>query len=297
MPSWISSTANTAGRPSSLASIAASGGPATAPAGTAERRLTSPSPSQARLLRHIVQHPDGWLRIWSGQVVRVPNDTDRWHMGEPVNTTRATAMVCVRFGWLGRVKGPDYAGAAYREGPGFYELTELGRAAIEGLSDSAFVSRPGKGRPSHRGLAIEMRRALSERHDPARGWAFIMEAPLDIGGRPHHIDALAINYYASGHYARIGYEIKVSRGDFLSELRRPQKTARSATFCSAFYFVCPAGMLKPDEVPDPYGLIIVRPQDGRNGRTRILKRSRLPSPAAPTWGLVGRLLHRIISER
>lgn len=50
-----------------------------------------------------------------------------------------------------------------------------------------------------------------------------------------------------------GYEIKVSRSDFNGD----DKWRGYLDYCNEFYFVCPAGMVKPEEVPDPAGLICV----------------------------------------
>lgn len=48
-----------------------------------------------------------------------------------------------------------------------------------------------------------------------------------------------------------GYEIKVSREDF----ERDFKWHLYLNYCNEFYFVCPAGLLKKEELPDNVGLI------------------------------------------
>lgn len=48
-----------------------------------------------------------------------------------------------------------------------------------------------------------------------------------------------------------GYEIKVSRSDF----QRDDKWRGYLAYCNEFYFVCPSGMLKPEEIPEPAGLL------------------------------------------
>ena len=54
----------------------------------------------------------------------------------------------------------------------------------------------------------------------------------------------------------IGYEIKVSRGDFL----RDRKISEYLPFCNQLYIACPAGMLTRDEMPAEVGLIWVYQQ-------------------------------------
>ena len=53
----------------------------------------------------------------------------------------------------------------------------------------------------------------------------------------------------------IGYEIKVSRGDFLQD----GKWHLYLQYCNEFYFVVPHGLVKKDELPDNVGLIYYNP--------------------------------------
>lgn len=56
-----------------------------------------------------------------------------------------------------------------------------------------------------------------------------------------------------------GYEIKVSRSDF----RQDAKWHLYLQYCNEFYFVCPAGLIKKDELPDNVGLIWYYPETGK----------------------------------
>lgn len=55
-----------------------------------------------------------------------------------------------------------------------------------------------------------------------------------------------------------GYEIKVSRGDFLQDA----KWHLYLQYCNEFYFVVPAGLISKEEVPDNVGLIYYYPETG-----------------------------------
>ncbi|WP_431861419.1 MmcB family DNA repair protein [Azospirillum sp.] len=50
-------------------------------------------------------------------------------------------------------------------------------------------------------------------------------------------------------------EVKVSRGDFLADLRA-SKWLVYAPFSARIFFACPAGLIKPHEVPSSCGLIV-----------------------------------------
>lgn len=56
----------------------------------------------------------------------------------------------------------------------------------------------------------------------------------------------------------LGYEIKVSRGDFLQDQKWPGYLA----YCNMFSFVCPKDMIKQDELPEEIGLIYYYAETG-----------------------------------
>lgn len=68
------------------------------------------------------------------------------------------------------------------------------------------------------------------------------------------IDAILID---TAHRWIRGYEIKVNRQDFLKDT----KWAEYSMFCSSLCVVCPAGLIQPEEVEKPFGLIWVMPKD------------------------------------
>jgi len=55
------------------------------------------------------------------------------------------------------------------------------------------------------------------------------------------------------HPLAIAYEIKISRQDFLKD----NKWHHYLDYCNEFYFVCPRGLIDPDELPPEAGLLYV----------------------------------------
>lgn len=53
------------------------------------------------------------------------------------------------------------------------------------------------------------------------------------------------------------HEIKVSRADLLSDLRHAVKRESYQWLCSACYYVFPAGIAKPNEIPEEFGIWLV----------------------------------------
>lgn len=74
------------------------------------------------------------------------------------------------------------------------------------------------------------------------------------------IDLMVVSNWASHAWKRTAYEIKVSRSDFLNELKSGSKTETMLMYASAAYFVTPKGLITLEELPAGCGLIEVTPQ-------------------------------------
>jgi len=69
------------------------------------------------------------------------------------------------------------------------------------------------------------------------------------------------------HPLTVGYEIKVVRSDFLQDNKWP----RYLPHCNQFYFVCPTGLIKLNEVPETAGLMYI----SKTG-TRLFTKKKAP---------------------
>lgn len=92
---------------------------------------------------------------------------------------------------------------------------------------------------------------LRKRH-PIGEWAYLEEvAPRPIGGG--FADAVAINLWNSRGYAIHGFEVKVSRRDWLRELKKPEKAEPIFGFCDYWFLVSEQDVVKPGELPATWG--------------------------------------------
>lgn len=64
------------------------------------------------------------------------------------------------------------------------------------------------------------------------------------------------------------HEVKISRADFLSDLAKPEKRGGYAVISEVLYYVAPAGVIVPDEVPKECGLVL----EGSIGSFEVVKR-------------------------
>jgi hypothetical protein len=80
------------------------------------------------------------------------------------------------------------------------------------------------------------------------------------------VDAVVMGLWPSLGMELWGMEIKVSRGDWLSEARNPAKASEVFNHFDRWFLVAPEGVAKPDEIPQPWGWYI--PKDGKLFKVR-----------------------------
>lgn len=109
--------------------------------------------------------------------------------------------------------------------------------------------------PSAAGLLDILESSLHARKSE---WLFLRELGVSTGrrnGGGQRLDAFALNTLPHLAMKRVCYEVKTSRADFLCELRQPLKRRIGMRYSNEFYFVAPAHLLDPSEVPVEAGLV------------------------------------------
>lgn len=102
----------------------------------------------------------------------------------------------------------------------------------------------------------EVRRRLRLRHEWP-DWLFFEEVPFEgPDGRTRLADAVALPTYQSRGYIVHGYEIKVTRSDWLRELQDMSKAEAIAKDVDRFWLVLgDNGIATDDEVPSTWGIL------------------------------------------
>jgi hypothetical protein len=149
-------------------------------------------------------------------------------------------------------------------------------------------------------------------HSAALEWLFLRELRVGTGrqnGGAQRLDAFALNTLPHMAMKRVCYEVKTSRADFLSELKRPLKRRIGMRYSNEFYFVTPAELVTLAEIPPECGLVeagyaTFSEWKGLIGRhagffnydpeTRAYCMITVPAPwrdtPGPTWQLVAAML-------
>lgn len=137
---------------------------------------------------------------------------------------------------------------------------------------------------------------LAERYC-APEWVFTKELSLVPGIiRYRRADAVAMNCGNTEPWGQsvIGFEVKVSRSDFLAEIKDPKKRQETYSGCDVVFLAVPKGLVKVEEVPLDLGIIECwSKQVEAYGQTKTVRYTRikrkpegmdrLPVPAAMAW--------------
>jgi hypothetical protein len=100
-------------------------------------------------------------------------------------------------------------------------------------------------------------------------WALMEEVANGTGtSATNYADAIAMNMFESRGLEIHGFEIKVSRQDWLRELASAGKAEAIQQFCDRWWVVAPADVVKLDELPPTWGLLTVSKEGDRMRQTR-----------------------------
>lgn len=145
-------------------------------------------------------------------------------------------------------------------------------------------------------------------HRDTRQWICIPEMRVGTGyGKTssRQIDLFAFNCYPARGHKTIAYEVKVSRGDFLRDIKKPEKQRGARLYASEVYYAAPAGMLSVDEIPLWAGLIEIHipdleqptlpgilPPKMRVWAEKVRESANTPR-LRPSWGFICSMLRRV----
>jgi len=122
---------------------------------------------------------------------------------------------------------------------------------------------PKDGKPPKRTeadmLALLRARHAKDGNGGSGEWAFLTHVRNAAGfGATRTIDALALSLWPSRGFEMHGFEVKVSRSDWLRELADPAKADGVMARCDRWWLVASEGVAKPGEMPVGWGLLVAQ---------------------------------------
>ena len=105
--------------------------------------------------------------------------------------------------------------------------------------------------------ARHIRDLLRTRYSDTQQWHLAFEVRNTTGAVMNEAygDAIAMNLWPSRGFAIHGFEIKVSRADWLRELEHPDKADKMAAHCDYWWLVAPRKIVHESELPLNWGFL------------------------------------------
>lgn len=124
-------------------------------------------------------------------------------------------------------------------------------------------------------------------------FAFFTEVQSGVGGR-RYADVIAMSLFPSRGLSIHGHEIKVSRSDWLRELKNAAKAEDLVRHCDYWWVVAPQGIVADDELPEGWGLMEVT-KNGRGLKAKV-KAPKLERDGPVDRAFVAALLRRSVEQ-
>ncbi len=118
------------------------------------------------------------------------------------------------------------------------------------------------------------------------GGFYLEECGINGNGQQSRCDALYAGFTSASGRLLIGHEVKVSRSDWLAELKKVGKADFWHDNCHQWYVVAHSGVLSEDELPEGWGLMFLQ------GSRLITKVKPATRQVTPSWDAVRSMLSR-----
>ena len=106
----------------------------------------------------------------------------------------------------------------------------------------------------------DIRTAVIDKYS-GNAWVVCFEVGNDTGfGCAGWADAVAMSIWPSRGYQINGFEFKISRQDFLKEMKEPEKAENVGAYCDFWTLITPSGLVQDHEIPEAWGWMTLTPK-------------------------------------
>jgi hypothetical protein len=139
--------------------------------------------------------------------------------------------------------------------------------------------------------------ALALQHPGPEKWVFLTHVPdATSWDKSRTADAIAVGCWRSVGLRLHGYEVKVSRSDWLREIQQPEKSEQFAALCHYWWIAAPPGVVELEEMPANWGLRVVQRTGEDNYSARVKKAATFNEGAMLDYGFFAACL-RVAAKR
>jgi hypothetical protein len=123
--------------------------------------------------------------------------------------------------------------------------------------------------------------AALRREHPADEYVVLFEVRESLGSAfGSRADAIVLSLWPTRGFELTGFEFKCARGDWLAELKNPEKADRIARYCDRWCMFASPGVVKDAELPAGWGLWELTPAGTIKRRVAPAAREPEPMPRA-----------------
>ena len=141
---------------------------------------------------------------------------------------------------------------------------------------------------SPKATATAISEALAEKY-AAPVWSYLEQVASGTGATwGRYADAVAMGLWPSRGLELLGFEIKVGRGDWLHELRQPEKADAIAKYCSRWWIVTTPDVVKVEELPVAWGLQVLK-----DGKLKVIREAPIKKARALDRTIVAAIMRRL----
>ncbi len=118
---------------------------------------------------------------------------------------------------------------------------------------------------------------------------------VGYGAHDRRIDLWAMKCAPSAGMPAHAIEVKVSRSDWLRELKKPRKRRAAMAISNYFWIAAPVGIVKDGELPEGCGLIEFEPERMNDSHYRglVTEYPVYQDKVRCTWGLLASVLRNL----
>lgn len=147
---------------------------------------------------------------------------------------------------------------------------------------------------TERDVLDALRVRYGQRYGNGYRWAYAEHVKSETGfalnARLRIADAIAVDCWSSKGMEIHGHEVKVSRSDWLTELRDPEKAEAFRPYVNRWWLVVPDVQIVKGDLPNGWGLMLAGTDDLGKPYSRIVHRAPLLEPLAMPRPMLAGLL-------
>lgn len=159
-------------------------------------------------------------------------------------------------------------------------------SALFDLPESAATTEPEQVKHTERSM-LDLIHARYSKVNPGNGPRYVVAEHVrnqcGFGGwwgtgPLRTVDALVVDLWPSSGHLIHGFEVKVSRSDWLTELKDPDKAEAFRPYCDHWWLVVPDAAIVRDDLPGGWGLLALTASGSLRARVRAPRLDRKPMP-------------------